>query len=217
MGSAPHEPGAQADEQPQHRVCLTTPFYLGRYELTQAQYRKVAGTNPSYFPGDDRPVEQVSWKEANAFLQKAGHGLRLPSEAEWEFACRAGTTTAYASGGSNSDLSAAGWWGHNAEDAYGNAPDGTSAAGQKKPNAFGLYDMHGNVYEWCADNYLPSYYAASPVMNPPGGTGGDEKVIRGGSWEGTWRHCRSANRNGFHPDSRGYLLGFRVAMSVPPR
>lgn len=216
MGSAPDETDAQSDERPQHRVCLTTPFYLGKYELTQAQYRKVTGTNPSCFPGDDHPVEQVSWNEANAFLKKAGHGLRLPSEAEWECACRAGTATAFSSGHNLKDLSAAGWWGHNAEDGYGNAPDGTSAEGKKSPNAFGLYDMHGNVYEWCSDNYQPSYYATSPVMNPPGGTDGDEKVIRGGSWEGAARHCRSANRNGFHPDSRGYLLGFRVAISVPP-
>ncbi|QJE98986.1 SUMF1/EgtB/PvdO family nonheme iron enzyme [Luteolibacter luteus] len=214
MGSA-GESGAAADESPQHRVVISKPFYLGKYELTQAQYQAVTGKNPSYYPAADKPVEQVTWGDTQAFLQKAGHALRLPIEAEWEFACRAGSTTAYSNGPDQSDLSAAGWWGRSAEVSYGNAPDGTTAVGKKQPNRFGLHDMHGNVYEWCSDFYAPDYYRHAPVMDPAGPSSGEERVLRGGSWEGAAESCRSANRNGFNGKSKGYLLGFRAAMDLP--
>ncbi|WP_052574144.1 SUMF1/EgtB/PvdO family nonheme iron enzyme [Haloferula sp. BvORR071] len=218
MGAAPGEADAEGDETPRHRVVISRPFYLGKYELTQAQYQAVAGKNPSYFPAPDKPVEQVSWLDTQAFLAKAGQGLRLPSEAEWEFACRAGSEGAYQNGDTAAKLSETGWWGHSSgEGQYGNAPSGTSEVGKLAPNRFGLHDMHGNVYEWCADIYSPEYYRQSPALDPTGPTTGDERVLRGGCWEAAATKSRSANRNGFSPKSRGYLLGFRVAMPVPAR
>jgi len=214
MGSAPGEEGAQADERPQHRVVISRPFYLGKYKVTQAQYASVTSNSPSYFHGDDLPVEQVSWGDAQAFLQKAGHGLRLPKEAEWEFACRAGTATAYYSGNDEAALSAAGWWGHGSQPFRGNSSFGTSPVGRKIPNAFGLYDMHGTVYEWCTDIYAPDYYRNSPALDPTGPSAGEDRVLRGGSWEGEAGMCRSANRNAFNAKSHGYLVGFRVVMPV---
>ncbi len=217
MGSAPGEVGADGDETPRHRVVISRPFYLGKYELTQAQYEAVTGKNPSYFPAPSKPVEQVSWQDAQDFLAKAGQGLRLPTEAEWEFACRAGSETAYQNGDTAAKLSECGWWGHSSgEGKYGNAPSGTTEVGKLAPNRFGLYDMHGNVYEWCADIYAPAYYRESPVLDPSGPAQGDERVLRGGCWEADASKARAANRNGFSPKSHGYLLGFRVAMPVAP-
>ncbi len=214
MGSEPNEEGAAPDERPQHRVALS-PFYLGKFEVTQAQYEKVTGTNPSHFRGRDLPVEQVSWEDARQFTLKAGHDLRLPTEAEWEFACRAGTSTPFSTGTSAESLNRAGWWGAGAESGYHGAVSGTTAVGRKEANAFGLHDMHGNVYEWCADWYDPHYYETSPGLNPPGPATGIDRVLRGGSWETGTALCRSANRNGFSPRSRGFVLGFRVACPVP--
>ncbi|MEK7948943.1 SUMF1/EgtB/PvdO family nonheme iron enzyme [Luteolibacter soli] len=215
MGAAPAETGADGDETPRHRVVISRPFYLGKYELTQAQYEAVIGKNPSYFPSPEKPVEQVSWLDAQGFLTKAGQGLRLPTEAEWEFACRAGSESAYPNGDTPAKLSECGWWGHSSgEGKYGNAPSGTTEVGKLAPNRFDLHDMHGNVYEWCADIYSPDYYRQSPALDPTGPATGDERVLRGGCWEADASKSRSANRNGFSPKSRGYLLGFRVAMPI---
>lgn len=216
MGAAPGEEGAAADEQPRHWVALP-PFYLGKCEVTQAQYEKVMGNNPSHFRGRDLPVEQVSWEDARQFTAKAAPGLRLPTEAEWEFACRAGTTTPFASGADEAALDRLGWYGGGAGSGY-HSVSSTTAVGRKDANAFGLQDMHGNVYEWCADWYDPHYYAHSPVLNPTGPSTGLDRVLRGGSWETAATLCRSANRNGFSPRSHGYVLGFRVALPIsePP-
>jgi formylglycine-generating enzyme required for sulfatase activity len=207
----------EPDEKPLHRVVISRPFYLGKYELTQEQYTAVTGKNPSYFIGKRHPVEQVSWFDAQAFLQTAGHSLRLPTEAEWEFACRAGSTLPFQNGSDLASLSATGWWGHSVTQPYGNAPEGPSEVGGKAPNAFGLYDMHGNVYEWCSDPYTPDFYSSSPVLDPQGPPAGEERVLRGGSWESDAATARSANRNGFNQRSRGYMLGFRVAASIPEK
>ena len=154
MGSPGTESGREDDET-QHRVSITKPFYLGVTEVTQEQYQKVMGTNPSYFKGPQNPVETVSWADAVEFCRKlsampaektAGHVYRLPTEAEWEYACRAGTTTAYSFGDDASRLGDYGWFG-------GNSDSKTHQVGEKKPNAWGLYDMHGGVYEWCQDRY----------------------------------------------------------------
>jgi formylglycine-generating enzyme required for sulfatase activity len=218
MGSPAAEPGHQADESPRHRVVISWPFYFGSTEVTQAQYAKVCGARPSCFQGADLPVEQVSWEDAQAFLKKAGQGLRLPTEAEWEFACRAGTATPYAAGATQRDLERMAWFGYSVATGHATRGDQTYPVGGKEANAFGLRDMHGNVYEWCQDWYDPDYYHTSPGLDPAGPAQGTQRVMRGGSWEGRAEFCRSANRNAFAPDHHGYVLGFRVVQpaGTPP-
>ncbi len=223
-------------EQPQHRVRITKPYYLGMYEVTQAEYERVMGTNPSAFSrsgssgakvsGQDTsrfPVERVSWEEAVEFCRKlsalpeeraAGRVYRLPTEAEWEFACRAGTTTPFHFGSQLNGREA------NCE---GNYPYGTTTKGPylERPttvgsfasNGFGLFDMHGNVWEWCSDWYDSGYYANSPTDDPTGATAGSYRVYRGGSWDDYARHSRSADRSGVAPAYRGGDVGFRLAFS----
>jgi formylglycine-generating enzyme required for sulfatase activity len=214
MGSPGSEASRAVDEGPRHRVVVCQPYYMGKFEVTQAQYEQVMGANPSFFKGSDRPVEQVTWSDAQTFLRKAGQGLCLPTEAQWEFACRAGTTDAYFTGNSEEDAHRAGWYGYSEESERAHANGETHPVGGKAANGFGLHDLHGNVYEWCADWYAPNYYQQSPSMNPTGASEGDERVLRGGSWEAPAASARSANRNGFSPNSRGYVVGFRVALPV---
>ncbi len=201
MGSPENEPGHKANEE-LHRVTVRS-FYIGKYEVTQAQWRAVMGNNPSYFKGDDLPVE-VSWDDAKEFCRKlsqmTGKEYRLPTEAEWEYACRAKTTGAYAG-----DLDAMAWY-------YNNAGNKTHPVGQKQPNAFGLYDMHGNVWEWCEDDWHNSYANA-----PSDGSAwvdisarGSLRVYRGGGWSYFAVLCRSAGRTGVAPGYRFYDLGFRL-------
>ena len=215
---------ADNSEKPAHEVILTKPFYLGKFELTQEQFQQVMGGNPSYFKGRDLPVENVSWDEAQEFCKKAsektGHAIRLPTDAEWEFACRAGTRTAYYTGDGEADLDRAGWYGENSGGT-------THPVGQKVPNAWGLYDMYGNVWEWCVDWY--GDYSAEAVTDPQGpvqgqyrvtGTSGipDQcRVVRGGSWGFDPKVCRSAIRFGLAPGFRDYIVGFRLAADVPPK
>jgi formylglycine-generating enzyme required for sulfatase activity len=160
-----------------HEVAITKPFYIGATEVTQAQYQAVMGTNPSYFKGPANPVEQVSWDEATEFCkklsEKSRQTFRLPTEAEWEYACRVGTQTGYSFGDKPSDLGEYAWYGKGG----GNK---SHPAGQKKPNAWGLYDMHGNVLEWCAD-WLGDYPKGA-VTDPQGPQSGTYRVTRGGSW-----------------------------------
>ncbi|HQP50258.1 MAG TPA: SUMF1/EgtB/PvdO family nonheme iron enzyme [Spirochaetota bacterium] len=194
-------------EHPRHKVYVS-PFWMGKYEVTQAQYQAVMGTNPSNFTGDiRRPVEQVSWNDLVSFCEKfsAKHSVRarLPREAEWEYACRGGTTTRY-------------YWGDN-EDGnycwyYGNSGNTTHPVGQKRPNAFGLYDMSGNVWEWCMDWYDEHYYRNSPEVNPAGPASGSFRVLRGGSWGVDVDGGRSASRGGCDPGGRNYFGGFRVVV-----
>ena len=220
MGS-PETESDRLDTETQHRVSITKPFYLGVTEVTQEQYEKVMGTNPSnfYFLGPQNPVENVSWTDAVEFCRKlsampaektAGHLYRLPTEAEWEYACRAGTTTAYGFGDDLSPLERRsrvgdyGWF----ED---NSDSTTHPVGEKKPNAWGLYDMHGNVYEWCQDRY--GDYPSGSATDPTGATSGSYRVFRGGGWYDYAGYCRSASRDWGTPVNRGSLLGFRVLRS----
>ncbi len=170
-----------------HRVTLTKAFYLGKYEVTQAQWEKVMGYNPSLFKsvGPQAPVDTVSWDDCQAFCQKAGGGLRLPTEAEWEYACRAGTDGPYAG-----ELAEMGWH-------LGNSAGTTHPVGAKKPNAWGLYDLHGNVREWCQDFYSLEYVdEAATDPTGPVKSSGYGQVVRGGGWASYAFFCRSAARTG---------------------
>jgi formylglycine-generating enzyme required for sulfatase activity len=195
-------------EKPVHRVSITRPFYMGKYEVTQGQWQAVMGNNTSYFKnGENCPVEQVSWDAAQHFLAKLnesndGFHYRLPGEAEWEYASRAGTIGDYAG-----DLDSMAWYDKNS----GNR---THPVGTKKPNAWGLYDMHGNVWEWCQDWYDENYYRNSASSEPQGPSNGQYRVLRGGSWNLNASLSRSARRGWNAPDSRGYDLEFRVVAVV---
>ena len=200
MGSPESEPGREPQET-RHDVDLTRPFEMGAYEVTQAQWQQVMGWNRSTFRGATRPVEQVNWIEIQEFLRRLtahaeGVRFRLPSEAEWEYACRAGTTTAYATGDTLSQAAA--------------NYDGkeTTPVGRFAPNAWGLYDMSGNVWEWTADEHCP--YAGTAVTDPRPACGSGLKVIRGGSWYFGADSARCALRYTHPPQERGFSLGFRV-------
>ncbi len=209
------------DEKPVHKVTISQGFFMGRTEVTQAQWQAVMGNNPSDFKNcPNCPVEQVSWDDAQSFVSKLnaqndGFKYRLPSEAEWEYAARAGTTGDYAG-----NLDAMAWYYENAGDqrlsGEGSADklksnnNRTHDVATKQPNAWGLYDMHGNVWEWCQDWYADSYYANSPSVNPTGATSGSVRVRRGGGWGGGAVYLRSALRFGVSPSLRGGSLGFRV-------
>jgi formylglycine-generating enzyme required for sulfatase activity len=220
--SASNADGCNSDESPVHMVTLTNAFYLGRYEVTQAQWTTKMGSNPSYFQppntataDTNRPVERVSWNTVQSFLTATG--LRLPTEAEWEYACRAGTTTAFHgfagySNGTNDDtlIGNIAWFSVN-NGASGTATYGTKAVGQKAANGFGLHDMSGNVWEWVNDWYSSSYYASSPSTNPPGPTSASYRVLRGGSWPDPTSTLRSSDRVDVGPGSEVGDIGFRVA------
>ena len=199
-------------ERPVHTVRISKPFYLGIHEVTQGQWETVMGHNPSRFKGDtSRPVETVSWEEVQKFIEKlnpmeGGTKYRLPTEAEWEYAARAGSTTAYSFGDDSSQLGKYAWFGDNA----GNT---TRPVGQLQPNAWGLYDMHGNVWEWVQDWY--GGYAAEPVTDPQGPTSGSDRVVRGGSWSHGAGDCRSADRSRSAPGDRYVNLGFRLLRTAP--
>jgi formylglycine-generating enzyme required for sulfatase activity len=199
-------------EEPVHTVHLSRSFYLGKYEVTQAQWEAVMRYNPSHFMGDsNRPVEGVSWDEVQEFIRRlnnkeSGARYRLPTEAEWEYAARAGSTTAYSFGDGVGQLGQYAWY-------NGNSGKTTHPVGQLQPNAWGLYDIHGNVWEWVQDWY--GSYASGTVTDPVGPQVGSIRVYRGGSWYYNARHCRSVNRNGVAPDYRGGGLGFRLLREVP--
>ena len=210
MGSPPNEKDREDDEGPQHRVVLNS-FWMGETEVTQGLWKAVMTKNPSKFLdcGDECPVEQVSWNDIQKFIDKLNgfdqtNKYRLPTEAEWEYACRAGSSTRFSFGDDDFWLII--------EHAWYNSSS-THPVAQKKPNAFGLYDMHGNVWEWCQDRYEENYYSHSPERNPKGPKTGDYRVVRGGSWLGSENYLRSADRGKQEPDSRHYrFLGFRLAM-----
>ncbi|MEI7633692.1 MAG: formylglycine-generating enzyme family protein [bacterium] len=213
MGSPDSENGRSPDEGPVHRVELDG-FWLGKTEVTQAQYEKIMGTNPSSFKGDGNlPVERVSWNDAVSFCKKlsgkSGRTFTLPTEAQWEYACRAGSSTQFCFGGSDSGLGDYAWF-------DGNSGDKTHPVGTKQANAFGLYDMHGNVWEWCRDWHDDGFYKTSGVTarNPENITEAANRVRRGGGWSNDPQDCRSANRFGGVPELRSVHLGFRAA-AVP--
>ncbi|MCL4205664.1 MAG: SUMF1/EgtB/PvdO family nonheme iron enzyme [Pirellulaceae bacterium] len=214
MGSPDSDSDALNSEKPQHTVRITKPFYLGVTEVTQEQYERVMGANPSNFKGTHLPVERVSWEDAVDFCRKlsalpaersAGRVYRLPTEAEWEYACRAGSKTKWSFGDSESSLGEYAWY-------TSNAGSKTNPVGQKKPNAWGLYDMHGNVWEWCSD-WWKRDYTTTAMSDPTGPATGSARVFRGGSWLYYGVNCRSAYRNGDTPSSRGSGVGFRLASS----
>jgi formylglycine-generating enzyme required for sulfatase activity len=201
------------DEKPPHQVRISTPFYLGNYEVTQGQWQAVMGQNPSQFKGDALlPVENVSWKDVQEFLRRlnareGGPKYRLPTEAEWEYAARAGTSTAYSFGDSERQLREYAWY-------DGNSGNKTHPVGQKKPNEWGLYDMQGNVWEWVQDWYGKDSYTSAAVTDPQGPPSGSHRVIRGGSWYYGAGSCRSAYRGHYGPGYRGGHLGFRLLREV---
>jgi formylglycine-generating enzyme required for sulfatase activity len=205
----------ESDEKPTHSVTLSS-FYMSQYEVTQKQWRDIMGTNPSYFKDcDNCPVEQVSWNEIQDFLQKlntkTGKNYRLPTEAEWEYACRAGTTTTFNTGDNLTTAQA----NYDGNYPWKNYPKGeyrqkTTPVDSFSPNAWGLYDMHGNVWEWCSDWY--GSYSSGAVTNPKGPSTGTNRVLRGGSWDYYAVSCRSADRLSDTPDDRSNSYGFRIAL-----
>ena len=226
MGAPESETDSGEGERPQHEVTLQ-PFYLGRYAVTQAQWREVAGyerinqdlnPDPSHFKGDNRPVERVSWEETQEFCQrlsaKTGKDYRLPSEAEWEYACRAGTTTPFHFGKMITTEVA----NYDGNYSYNESPKGeyrreTTDAGTFPANEWGLHDMHGNVWEWCEDDWHDNYKGApedgSAWINNDNRSQA-KKLLRGGSWYDEPRYCRSAYRYGNYPVTRNIGIGFRV-------
>lgn len=207
------------DELPQHRVRISQDFRLGVTEVTQGQWRAVMGTTPwsgksSVKEGADYAASYVSWDDAVEFCRKLsvrdGTTYRLPTEAEWEYACRAGSTSMYGFGDSLGSLKDYAWFDENADDIYERYAHLVS---RKRANAWGLYDMHGNVFEWCSDWYGEDYYKASPVADPRGPSTGSFRVNRGGSWFFTPQGVRSANRGRDSPGRRSSSLGFRVLRS----
>ncbi len=211
MGTAS---GGPDSERPVTRVTISRPFWLGRTEVTQAQWQAVMGSNPSHLKGEDRPVEHVSWTDAIAFAAALtqrereagrlppGYVYTLPTEAQWEYACRAGMTGLY-----SGDVDAMGWHKYNA--AYV-----THSVGLKEPNAWGLHDMHGNVWELCLDWY--ALYPGGSLTDPTGPATGMRRVSRGGSHGSEREHCQSAHRNREKPSNRNAHLGFRLALSAAP-
>jgi len=239
MGSPRGEPGRDRDEGPQHRVCLSG-FWLGETEVTQGQWTAIMGDNPSLIQnGEEQPVDMISWNRAKKFVAavnaRAGGGFRLPTEAEWEYACRAGTTTAYSFGETITTDQAS------FDRPYRLAPEPapagkrkgrkrkpakrpqriwpnmhTSVVGSFPANAFGLRDMHGNLWEWCQDTYDAAYYARSPRENPVCKAESPSRVLRGGSWISKAAALRSANRSRGWPDLGTIFSGVRLARTAKP-
>lgn len=221
MGSPVGDAEANRAEQPQHRVRITKPFYLGECTVTHADYRQVMGRTPSDYQAreDNVPVENISWDEAVEFCRKlsalpkeraSGRMYRLPTEAEWEYACRANATTRWHCGNLETILEEYAW-------VHGNSTGRSHSVGTRKPNAFGLYDMHGNVWQWCVDWLDEAYYhdcSRGVVCDPTGPPSGSARVARGGSWFDPATCARSANRAGFAPDYELGLTGFRVAVTA---
>ena len=239
MGSSTAESGSTADERPQRTVHISA-FQMSQTEVTQKQFEDVMGWNHSDFSGENHPVEVVTWFDCVSFCNKLSqadgyaqcytmtnvgydgdhitsadvscnfqaNGYRLPTEAEWEYACRAGTTTRFYTGDSDSDLGRAGWY-------HDNSGLTTHPVGEKAPNAWGLYDMHGNVWEWCWDWYASGYYGTrpDPDSDPMGPSEGTMKVLRGGCSRLTPRNCRSASRGRDYPSYRADYHGFRICRS----
>ncbi|MFA6286205.1 MAG: formylglycine-generating enzyme family protein [Opitutaceae bacterium] len=220
MGSPKGDAGAAYNESDrlkqkdyyQHEVTLTRDFLIGATEVTQAQYRLITGLNPSVFKGDTLPVDNISWNDAVKFCElisaKTGKTVRLPTEAEWEYACRAGTITRYYFGDDpdHTTLADHAWY-------ESNSTRETHPVGQKKPNAWGLHDMGGNVWEWCSDVFKGPYKDKT-VTDPKGPPTGEIKVLRGGCWETGPLSCRSANRGGIIASRATSRFGFRIIVEV---
>ena len=221
MGSPESEPERRAENEQLHEVTLTKGFWLGETTCTQALWEAVMGNNPSRFKGEERPVEQISWQDVKDFIQRLNHEVvdlfvRLPTEAEWEYACRAGTTTPFSSGDKITSDQV-------------NCDGGIPFAGGEKgryrgesvevkslpPNPWGLYEMHGNVWEWCEDRYQKNF-ERDAYVNPTGPAEGDHRVLRGGSWDDDGGEARSACRGWLGSSSRSGRIGFRLAQGLKP-
>jgi len=234
MGAPSTEDGARDDETPQHQIKITKPFRLGKFEVTQQEYERVMGRNPSFFSATGKgkekvagmdtkrfPVEQVSWDEAVEFCRKlselpaeksARRAYRLPTEAEWQYACRAGTTTAFHFGNSlgADQANINGHFPYPQGAPRGKFLNRTAAVGSYSPNAFGLYDMHGNVAEYCHDWFGREYYRESPPEDPQGPSAGADKLVMGGSWSSDAARCRCAFRRSNATSGRASYFGLRV-------
>ncbi|MFV0358750.1 formylglycine-generating enzyme family protein [Tropicimonas sp.] len=228
MGAPDSDPEGRAMERPQHEVTISRPFRVARTEVTQGQWEQLMGENPYvrdrsnlYYdlPGmagritrPDHPAT-VSWNDAQEFIARlneaeGGPDYRLPTEAEWEYFARAGTTTRYYFGDDSSRLGEHAWYGE------GFGEGGHHPVAQKTQNPWGLYDIHGNVWEWVQDWYGADYYATSPATDPQGPETGDERVVRGGSWHSTGNGWRSASRRDYDPGYRGISIGFRLVRDI---
>ena len=208
MGSPDKE--GESDEHPKHKVYIDS-FWIGKYEVTQNIWREIMGNNPSFFKGDKLPVEKVSWNDVQKFLkrlkEKTGLNFRLPTEAEWEYACKGGNLSkGFKYSGSNNADGVSWYW--------KNSEQKTHPVGLKNPNELGLYDMSGNVFEWCSDWYDGSYYSTSTYKNPKGPSSGFNRVDRGGGWMDDKANLRCSNREFWEPTGRFSILGFRLALSA---
>ncbi|MDR1049786.1 MAG: formylglycine-generating enzyme family protein [Deltaproteobacteria bacterium] len=207
MGAFDQDKEAQSYERPRHGVILSRPFRLGRHPVSQCLFESVMGYNPSVFRGPCRPVENVTWHEAGQFVERLGRlegGVyRLPTEAEWEYAAKAGAMTPWPFGGRPDELQEHAWFNRNSSNQ-------TKDVGLRRPNPWGFFDMLGNVWEWVSDWYED--YSESTATNPVGPPAGASKVIRGGAWGSAASLCRPTTRNVKNPDERSPLIGFRLAM-----
>jgi formylglycine-generating enzyme required for sulfatase activity len=219
MGCVKSDTKCGNDEKPQHKVKITKSFYIGKFEVTQGEWKKVMGNNPSNFGncGEDCPVEQVSWNDIQDYIEKlckrekqSPCKCRLPTEAEWEYSARADSSTRSPTGGSKY------YWGDSINDEYlwydGNSGNTTHPVGKKMPNSWGLYDMSGNAWEWVGDWYDNSYYKNSPSADPKGANSGEYRSLRGGSWGINARLSRLSFRDGINPDYRDDNIGFRLVL-----
>ena len=208
MGATPEMEDPNESEKPVHLVTLANDYYIGKYEVTQALWQAVMGSNPSSSKGDDLPVERVSWNDCQDFISKlnamTGKRFRLPTEAEWEYAARGGKKSRGYQYSGNNTLGDIAWY-------SGNSSSRTHAVGTKQPNELGIYDMAGNVWEWCQD--WKGSYSSSPLVNPIGAVSGSLRVYRGGSWSSSARGCRTSCRNCFTPNGRDNNLGLRLVLS----
>ena len=208
MGATSEMEDAWSEEKPTHQVTLTNDYYIGQTEVTQALWKAVMGRNPSYFKGNNKPVERVSWNDCKTFISKlnslTGLKFRLPTEAEWEFAARGGNNSNHYQYSGSNDLDDVAWYDDNSGDT-------THDVATKQPNELGIYDMSGNVWEWCSDRY--DDYSSSPQTNPTGPTSGSDRVYRGGSWRDFARRCRSSRRYSIAPGYRSDILGLRLVLS----
>ena len=207
MGATSEMKAPDSDEKPTHQVTLTNDYYIGKTEVTQALWKAVMGNNPSYFKGDNLPVESVSWNDCQKFISKlnsmTGQNFRLPTEAEWEFAARGGNNSNHYQYSGSNKLGDVAWY-------YGNSGIKTHAVATKQPNELGIYDMSGNVWEWCSDWY--GNYSSSSQTNPTGPNSGSDRVIRGGGWNDDARNCRSSDRGCHTPVFSFGFLGLRLVL-----
>jgi uncharacterized protein (TIGR02996 family) len=215
MGATPNETWHNTDELPRHRVELSRGFWLGKTPVTRYQWESIIPTDLAGGQWPDHPVTRISWHEAGTFCRRLsrwiGRPARLPSEAEWEYACRAGTRTPFCNGSGLEALRQVGWCSY---DGAWDGSGGTRPVGEFRANSWGLHDMHGNVWEWCSDWYGDSCYRGSPAIDPAGPDRGEQRAMRGGSWRGGPWFCRCAERWAMSPGARESNVGFRVLVEL---